>query len=579
MVRRSASRLGNEAALLVLGTSAQHRKRFLRATGRAARTFELRDWGRLRAESVHRLTLYGAHVDQAVSEIGEFLGDRSDDRVIWVGAKAVYSSLIASRPDWDLAETFFNSVARRMLGTVGVDPLVEFVDTDFDEPPVPVREPAHRSIPWRGSLLEQVTELLREQTFGVPWMDLRGDAARIAGRIEQDATERGVELLPVGLSVLREPFFRGKAAYVVGRLVSSGGPVPLALALRNGPRGLFVDAVLTQEADLSILFSFTRSYFHVATERPFDVVAFLSSLMPGKRRAELYISLGHVKQGKTELFRDLRQRFDQRQKQFTYAPGIPGLVMVCFTMDGWDLVVKVIRDSFPAEKSVSQQEVRDRYRWVHLHDRAGRLVDAQAFTDLRVPRACFEPALLHELLHDCGESVRAERDDIVIGLAYVERRLTPLNIVVRDRPLEEATRAMEGFADALQDLAACNIFPGDLLLKNFGVTRHGRVAFYDYDELVPLDTCNFREIPEAETYEQEMASEPWYSVGPDDVFPEEFPRFLGLPSRLRRTFLADHRELFTADWWTGQQRRLSEGKVVEFVPYREELRLSDPSGR
>lgn len=572
----SASRLGTTVARRVLRAFVAHREVFLLVTGRSRRSFEQRDWARLRSDSADRLTLYPRHTQQILESLRHDLGARMADRVVWLGAKAVYSGLLDERPDWDLAETFFNSVCRRALGTVGVDQLAEFVDTDFEDPPAPATEDCWRALPWTEDLVPVALDLMH-QGFAVPWIDERADARRVAERIAALVEARGATVRSA--SALYEPFFRGKAAYVVARLVTDDEPIAVVLALRNGPRGLFVDAVVSEQADVSILFSFTRSYFHVATRRPWDVVAFLNTLLPRKGRGELYISLGHPRQGKTELFRSLRERMDYGDELFERAPGTPGLVMACFGLPGHDLVLKLIRDDFPAEKATTAREIRERYDWVHLHDRAGRLVDAQEFEHLQLPRARFEASMLRELLEGCGRTVRSDGDFVVLERVWVERRLTPLNLLVGSAPEEQVAAALDEYAAALRDLANCNIFAGDLLFKNFGVTRHGRVAFYDYDELVPLTDCVFRDIPEAETPEQEMAATPWYSVGPKDVFPEEFPRFLGLRGERRRRFLAAHGELFTAAWWQDTQRRVLEGKVVEFVPYREALRLGDPSGR
>jgi isocitrate dehydrogenase kinase/phosphatase len=349
--------------------------------------------------------------------------------------------------------------------------------------------------------------------------------------------------------------------------------VPLVLALRNGPNGVRVDAVLLDRNDVSILFSFTRNYFHLDHERPYDVMRFLRSLIPKKPIADLYIAIGEVKQGKTELYRALVDHLDDTQERYCFAPGIPGLVMVVFTAPGLDFVLKVIRDVFPPEKDLSPAKVRERYGWVYTHDRAGRLVDAQEFEHLAFPCDRFEPELLAELTSSCGRSVRVRGDRVYIDLAYVERKLTPLNIYVRKTSVERAIGALNEYASAIRDLAACNIFPGDLLLKNFGVTRHGRVALYDYDELVELTSITFRDLPTASRPEDEMRAEPWFAVSAHDVFPEEFQRFLGLPEKLRRELLERHPEIFTARWWRAMQDIVRSGKIHEFPPYPPERRL------
>jgi isocitrate dehydrogenase kinase/phosphatase len=299
--------------------------------------------------------------------------------------------------------------------------------------------------------------------------------------------------------------------------------------------------------------------------------------MPRKPRGELYISIGEPKQGKTELFRGLRRHVERGIDRFTASAGTPGLVMVVFDLPGHDLVLKVIRDQFPPQKAVSPAVVRARYAWVYGHDRAGRLVDAQPFEHLDLPAARFEPALLAELLDQCGRSVRVEgRTDgehVIIDLAYVQRKVTPLNLYIRQASPDRALAAVIEYGDAIRDLALSDIFPGDLLAKNFGVTRHGRVAFYDYDELVPLSSCRIRTLPEQAQGDDAEALHSGFSVGPDDVFPEEFPRFLGLPLPLKQALLQAHPDLFAPQWWREVQARHLAGKIIEIPPYDPARRL------
>lgn len=566
------SRLAAPVARHILDAFAEHRRVFLDVTRRAKKSFEARDWARLRADQGSRLGLYRAAVDDAEAKVRASLGERSRDRLVWMSAKAVYSALIAARQDWDLAETFFNGVTRRIFDTVGVDPLVEFVASDFDAPPVDPERTVYRRFVCSRGVVEPIEACLRSLDFTVPWADLETDARLAAERAQEILDARGREA--VAVDVLAAPFFRGNGAYVVARVVLPAGVVfPLVFALHHGSRGIFVDAVLVDEDDVSILFSFTRSYFHVEAERPYDVMRFLRSLIPKKRIAEIYIGIGEPKQGKTELYRAVIDHIAETEDTFGFAAGVPGLVMVVFTMPGMDVVMKVIRDHFPPEKAVTQARVRERYRWVYAHDRAGRLVDAQDFEYLALPKDRFEPDLLEELLRECGRSVRVEGDRLVFDLLYAEREVTPLNIFVRTRPQEEAEAALREWGEALRDLARENIFPGDLLLKNFGVTRHGRVALYDYDELSSLDEIVFRELPEAEHDEDELRPEPWFAVGPNDVFPEEFPRFLGLPRRLRPSVLESCADIFTARWWREVQRSVRAGAFHEPPPYPDARRL------
>lgn len=566
------SRLAAHVVEAILEAFTGYRSAFFAVTQRAKDSFATRNWAQLRADSRLRLGMYRAAVDSAEMRIRVLLGDRLQDRLVWVSAKAVYSASIANRQDWDVAETFFNGVTRRIFDTVGVDPLIEFVASDFDAPPVEPSQVVYRRIPGRDPEA-LVAQCLVECDLGVTWADPERDERLVAERVEAKvaALDRGAL---VAVEVIPEPFHRGTGAYVIARAVLPAGAVfPIVLCLRHGPDGVYVDAVLLEEKDVSILFSFTRGYFHVAIERPYDVMRFLRSLIPRKRIAEIYIGLGEPKQGKTELYRALMDHIEETDDKFEFAPGTPGLVMVVFTMKGLDVVIKVIRDEFPPQKATTPQKVRERYRWVYETDRAGRLIDAQEFEHLAFPRSSFTDELLEELLGECGDTVRVEGDRVVVELAYTSRQVTPLNLYVRREPQEEAEAALAEWGEAIRDLAREDIFPGDLLLKNFGVTRHGRVALYDYDELAPLTDMSFRDLPESADPLDDLRAEPWFAVGTHDVFPEEFPRFLGLPRRLRPSVMETCADLFTAKWWRDTQAQVAAGDVEEALPYPESVRL------
>ncbi len=569
------SRLAAPVASAILEAFAQHREGFLAITRRAKDSFAQKDWARLKSDQVARLRLYKAAVDAAETRIRVLLGERCRDRLVWVSAKAVYSALIGVREDWDVAETFFNGVTRRIFDTVGVDPLIEFVASDFDAPPVETDSASYARFAG-GSPRQLVLRCLEGFDLGVRWARPVEDTRLVAKRLK-DRTAALAQGVIVALEIIDHPFYRGTAAYLVGRAVLPAGVVfPVVFAIRHHPDGgVYVDAVLDREDDVSMLFGFTRSYFQVEAPCPYEVMRFLRSLIPKKRIAEIYIAIGEPKQGKTELYRAMMDHIAETADTFGHAPGVPGLVMVVFTMPGLDVVVKVIRDEFPPEKHVTPERVRERYRWVYDQDRAGRLVDAQEFEHLAFPKARFEPELLEELLSECGKSVRVEGERVVIELAYVTRQVTPLNLYVRAAPQAKAEAALADWGESIRDLARENIFPGDLLLKNFGVTRHGRVALYDYDELATLTELSFRDLPEAGP-EDELRPEPWYAVGPHDVFPEEFPRFLGLPARLKPSVMESCADIFRAAWWRDVQARVRRGEISEPPPYAIERRLRGP---
>jgi isocitrate dehydrogenase kinase/phosphatase len=480
--------------------------------------------------------------------------------------------MVASRSDRELAETFFNSITRRVFTTVGVDQRIEFVDSDFDEPPPGSAGSIVRTYAG-GDLGEVASAILRDRWFDAPYRDLALDARLVAERIGAELRRLGVAAgATIRAEMVRSPFYRRKGAYLVGRLDAGGTLLPFALAFLNTEEGVVADAALVGE-DLSVLFSFTRSHFHVEAGPPARLLRFLRQLMPEKRLAELYIAIGFHKHGKTELYRDLLRHLRATDDRFELARGTPGLVMIVFTMPGFDVVVKVIRDRFPPSKSVTREAVMRKYRLVFRHDRAGRLVEAQEFEHLEFALDRFSPEALRELTVAAGHTVNVKGDQLIVHHAYVERRVVPLDVFVRESEPRDASLAVVDMGQAVKDLAATDVFPGDLLPKNFGVTRHGRVVCYDYDELSLLTDLSFRSMPESDSYDDEFSDEPWFGVGQLDVFPEEFPRFISLPQPLRGVLEDRHRDLYDLSFWLEMQRRVRSGEIVDIFPYDVSRRL------
>jgi isocitrate dehydrogenase kinase/phosphatase len=560
------------AGLIREGFLAFHHQ-FQSITTRAHSRFENRDWAGIQKDAQERLVLYNRVVMQVVGRLQDLLGDDYKNKVVWASMKQSYSPLIEDLEDLELAETFFNSTTRRIFATVGVDPEIEFVASDFENPNLQFEIPIYRSYPLDRPCSRLVLEILQDYPFRVSYADLAGDAALAARQIESHLKSLQLAEKVEAVDMLRPVFYRNKGAYIIGRIRFSGGYIPLVFSLRHPLPGLTLDAVLLMEDDVSIIFSFTRSYFHVESARPRQLISFLKTIMPVKRIAELYISIGYNKHGKTELYRDLLKHLAKSTDQFQTARGEKGMVMLVFTLPSYDLVFKVIRDHFSEPKNTSRQDVMDRYQLVFKHDRAGRLVDAQEFEHLSFDTDRFSQELLEELLEGAPSSIKVEGGSVSIRHLYIERRLTPLNLYLEEAGSEAAREAVIDYGYAIKDLAATNIFPGDILLKNFGVTRHGRVVFYDYDELGLLTTCRFRSIPKASSLHQEFEASPWFYVGPHDIFPEEFKTFLGLQGELRDVFVEHHTDLFEANFWRSIQERLESGEIVDIYPYRQSRRL------
>lgn len=572
----SDSRLANVAAAKIFDAFTTYDAAFKSVTCQAQTRFENRDWHGQREDASRRLALYRETINPVVADIRKLLDKRLKDKLIWTSMKAVYSGLIADLDNWELAETFYNSVTRRIFATVGVDSQIEFVEPDFSMPPPPAGSSVCRSYTNAADKTVLIRQIITDCGFEAPFAHLEADCRQVAERIASFLQARETRLIQV--EVVQQVFFRSKGAYLVGRLRTPMGIIPLALALLHDENGIYIDAVMLDEDSVSILFSFTRAYFHVMVERPFDLVQFISSILPQKRIAELYISLGYNKHGKTELYRDLLQHLARSRETFQISPGQRGMVMTVFTMPDYDLVFKIIKDRFSYPKKVTRQEVLDKYELVFGHDRAGRLIDAQEFEHLQFRRDRFSDALLTELADLAGNTVTIDEKTVVVSHAFVERRVTPLDLYLKQARPAHARAAILDYGQAIKDLAATNVFPGDMLLKNFGVTRHGRVVFYDYDELRPLTDCNFRQFPQARTYEDELAPEPWFHIGEKDVFPEEFLRFMGLPPALRDVFLEQHGDLLHVDFWRETQARLEAGEIISTRPYTTEQQLGEASG-
>lgn len=569
----SSSRLANLAAPAIAEAYEAYQEAFEAITRRAAGRFSRRDWPGAVEDAVERLDLYGRMVDAIERTVRDTLGDRIPDRLLWAGMKAVYSGLIADRDDWELAETFFNSVTRRVFATVGVDPNIEFVSTDY-EPPAASERSVLRVYEGNGDPAALVEAILRDGWFEAPFEDVGRDARLVAVRLEERLRAASPEPPRIERTeIVAAPFYRRKGAYLVGRVAWPGGTTPFVMALLHTGDGVVVDAIITDQDDVSVLFSFTQSHFHVDTGPPHVLVQFLKTLMPRKPLAEIYISVGHHKHGKTQMYRGLLRYLARSEDRFELAPGTPGLVMVVFTLPGYDLVFKVIRDRFPAIKPITRAGIMQNYRLVFRHDRAGRLVEAQEFEHLKFDRHRFAPDLIAELEREAARTVEVADDAVVVHHAYLERRVTPLDLFVKTASPEDAREAVLDFGQAVKDLAATGIFPGELLPKNFGVTRHGRIVSYDYDELGLLTDFRFRDLPAATTVDEEYADEAWFGAGPRDVFPEEMPRFVALPRDLRAVLDDHHADLYTADFWRATQERLAAGEIVDLFPYRPSLRL------
>ncbi len=554
--------------------------RLFRETSREAQArFEASDWhGQQRAQAL-RIEFYDKRVAEAAERLTTEFDAPNLPADVWQQMKLHYIGLLTNHHQPELAETFFNSVSTRLLHRsyfkndfLFVRPAVS---TEYIENDEPAATPTYRAYyPTRETMREIIERIVGNFQLQREFEDLPRDVGHVLAAFEAQLADFRLRA-NFQIQVLSSLFFRNKGAYVVGKIINGFVETPFALPIVHGDEEkLLIDAALFGEDDLLLVFSFARAYFMVDMEVPSAYVTFLRSLMPRKPRSEIYNALGLQKQGKNIFYRDFLYHLRHSSDQFRIAPGIKGMVMMVFDLPSFPYVFKVIKDHFPPPKDTSREQIMGKYLLVKTHDRVGRMADTLEYSNVAFPRARFTAELIAELKKDCASVIEEDGDVIVIKHVYIERRMIPLNIYLADATKEQVEHAVIEYGHAIKDLVAANIFPGDMLWKNFGVTRHGKVVFYDYDEIEYLTDCNFRHVPEARNEEEEMSGEVWYHVGPKDVFPETFAPFLLGNDGVREVFMQHHADLLDAAFWHGHKERILAGHVHDVFPYDEGKRFA-----
>jgi len=561
------------AQTILQGFDAQY-GRFLEVTSGAQQRFEQADWHAVQQAMKNRIHLYDHHVGLVVEQLRCITNGQSTDAAFLLRVKEHYTRLLPDYPRFEIAESFFNSVYCRLFDHRSLTPERLFIFSSQPERRFrtilrPLAKDFHPDHGWESLLMRVISDL----PLRLRWQNKSRDIHYIIRHLTE--TLGTDNLAESHLQVANELFYRNKAAWLVGKLITPSGTLPFLLPIHQTDDGeLFIDTCLTTTAEASIVFGFARSYFMVYAPLPAALVEWLREILPGKTTAELYMAIGCQKHAKTESYREYLVYLQGCNEQFIEAPGIRGMVMLVFTLPGFDRVFKVIKDKFAPQKEMSAAHVRACYQLVKEHDRVGRMADTQEFENFVLEKRHISPALMELLLQEAAEKITDLGEQIVIRHLYIERRMVPLNIWLEQVEGQQLRDAIEEYGNAIRQLAAANIFPGDMLFKNFGVTRHGRVVFYDYDEICYMTEVNFRDIPPPRYPEDELASEPWYSVSPGDVFPEEFRHWLCADPRIGPLFEEMHADLFRADYWRALQNRIREGHVEDVYAYRRRQRFS-----
>jgi isocitrate dehydrogenase kinase/phosphatase len=562
-------------AKTILNGFERHIYLFGELTRSAKQRFEQRQWNEIQDAAKKRTNFYDLRVKETLETINKDFLISELNSEIWQAVKTHYVDLLADHLQPELAESFYNSVFCHLFERKYYHNTFIFVESTasrLDEKATPNIYTSY--FPAEKGLHPTIMQIMKSAKFTTPFVNLDRDVDTLIKSFKAQAHKTNYKLCDLQFDILSFVFYRNKGAYIIGRVISPAGETPFVIAILNNEEGgLHIDANLTEGENMAVVFGFARAYFFVDCQHPHALVNFLKTLIPHKTKADLYSAIGFHKQGKTQFYRDFLNHLAKTDDQLELAAGIKGMVMCVFTLPSYPYVFKIIKDKFAPSKNMTKQDVKGKYRLVKLHDRVGRMADTMEYSEVAFPKDRFSKELLEELMLVAPSIVRFEEDMVIIQHTYIERKMIPLNIYLTGASDETISQAIYGYGKAIKQLIAADIFPGDMLLKNFGVTRYGRVIFYDYDEITYMNEVNFRVLPEPVTEEQIYASEPWYSVAAEDMFPEELATFALANRRYRKAFVEHHPDLLTAQYWQACQKKVAAGVIEDVYPYPEAVRF------
>ena len=603
---RLDSRLAYDIAKAMMDGFNRHYQLFRTVSASAKERFEAADWPAQQRAQLERIEFYDLRVRECCSRLEDEFKAGEQPMDIWQQIKLHYIGLLVNHRQPELAETFFNSVTTKILHRSYFQNDFIFyrpaVSTEYIENSEANSLPTYRAYyPTLANMQGVLEQMVLDFGLKRAFEDLTRDTGLVMAVI-RPLLEHVKLHANFQFQVLSSLFYRNKGAYVVGKLINGFNEFPFALPIlyNKNESELTIDAVLHGEDDLHVLFSFARAYFMVDMDIPSAYVQFLRGMMPRKPRNELYNALGLAKQGKTMFYRDFLEHLRHSTDKFRIAPGIKGMVMLVFDLPSFPYVFKVIKDFYPPPKETTREQIKGKYLLVKQHDRVGRMADTLEYSGVAFPRERFEDELIAEIQKFAPSQLEiSDRDgdghlEVILKHCYIERRMIPLNIYLQDAfdaggadPGNTSTEALRArtqlergvieYGNALKDLIAANIFPGDMLWKNFGITRHGKVVFYDYDEIEYITDCIFRKVPTPRCEEDEMSGEVWYTVGPKDVFPETFGPFLLGNQAVRDVFMKHHANLLEAAYWQRNKDRILQGHMFDVFPYEQSKRFHPDS--
>ena len=570
------STLARQIAQTILNGFDRHFELFQKITKEAKIRFETANWEGETQARKERIYFYDQRVDEAIENLRNEFDLETVDRNLWKEIKRWFMWILYEHQQPELAETFYNSVFCRLFDRSYFNNRHIFVKPGTAIEHLDLEDPVYSSYyPDQQALDDIFLKILTGTDLSRPWEDLTRDIQLLTENF-QPCLETSERPLPHRrLEAVNSLFFRNKAAYIVGRALIGLRRQPFVIPILISDNfELYVDTIITDPDEIALIFSFTRAYFMVDTHVPSGVVSFLQKVLPSRSRADIYTSIGFQKQGKTMFYRQFLHHLKHSGDKLIIAPGIKGMVMSVFTLPSYPYVFKVIKDHFAPPKEIDRKTVKQKYQLVKMHDRVGRMADTLEFSHVAFPIERFSDELLEELQATISSSMVFEGNFVIIRHLYIERKMVPFNLYLDHADEEMLENSVISYGNAIKEMIAANIFPGDMLLKNFGVTRHGRVIFYDYDEICHMTEIKIRAVPKARCEEEELSAEPWYHIGEDDFFPEQFEHFVINHPKVRNIFLEHHSDLLSPAYWKKIQRDIVEKKRHDIFPYKQTMRFN-----
>ncbi|MXZ80137.1 MAG: bifunctional isocitrate dehydrogenase kinase/phosphatase [Gammaproteobacteria bacterium] len=569
----------DNVADLVLGEFRDFYHQFKDIPELSRRAFEDRDHAKSLRLSSRRLQLYSISIRKLSDRIKRICPVLARDESRWEEVEKQYLANVEGDYAADLAMAYLHSIRRKIYqGEWRVNDYASY-RSKYETDEVMGDQIARHEI--RHVLtVDTVKKILEMETFSVPFENLDRDAERIVRRAYRNLDlESRIRNSPMVIEMFRAGFYRNRGAYLVGRTTFDHEHYrPFIIALLNGGKGIYVDALITSATYAHNMFSSTLANFHVTNFYYHELCRFLRSIMPMRPLGLHYTTVGYNHLGKVAVMNELEAEFESDRRPMDVAPGKPGTVAIGFCMPDSAYVLKVIRDT-PASGYKwgafgGVESVLEKYCRVHEINRTDSMLDAMIYYNLRLDVSWFATPLLEEILEHAASSVHRDGRALVFRYLIVQRRLTPLPIYLENSTPRQAETAMANLGYCIKNNAAGNIFNRDLDARNYGVTSYLKVYLYDYDALEELTDVKIRTNTDRIEGEEDIPD--WYFEDGVVFLPEELVTGLCLPYRtLRRRFEVEHPMLLTVDYWESIQRDLQRGKVPVVSVYPDTERLDD----